>query len=120
MRELVPTGNEVPALLEQVSTAARRTGLELAGVQPEPVVEGERFDTYRYRLTVSGGYHDVAQLLTNIGSLPRIVAPGHVTLATSTRATPGKGAPTGEAMIDTRFVIQTYVMRAGRPAGGAR
>ena len=27
MRRLVPTGNEVPALLEQVSTAARRVGV---------------------------------------------------------------------------------------------
>ena len=30
MRQLVPTSNEVPALLEQVSTAARRVGLDLA------------------------------------------------------------------------------------------
>src|SRR5471032_2064598 len=35
MRRLVPTSNEVPALLEQVSTAARRVGLDIADVQPK-------------------------------------------------------------------------------------
>ena len=45
MRRLVPTGNEVPALLEEVSTAARRAGLDVGGVVPEPVIAGERFDT---------------------------------------------------------------------------
>ena len=42
MRQLVPTGNEVPALLEQVSTAARRVGLDLSNVEPQPVIEGEQ------------------------------------------------------------------------------
>ena len=32
MRQLVPTSNEVPSLLEQVSTAARRVGLDLGRV----------------------------------------------------------------------------------------
>ena len=37
MRTLVPAGNEVPALLEQVSTAARRAKLDVGGIEPEPV-----------------------------------------------------------------------------------
>ena len=72
MRQLVPTGNEVPALLEQVSTAARRAGLDLSTVEPQPVVVGDQFDTYRYKLSVFGNYHQVAEFLTNIATLPRI------------------------------------------------
>ena len=41
MRRLVPTGNEVPALLEQVSNAARRAGLDISSVEPQPVIAGE-------------------------------------------------------------------------------
>ena len=37
MRLLVPVSNELPALLEQVSTAARREGLDLSAVEPQPV-----------------------------------------------------------------------------------
>jgi len=44
IRGLVPTGNEVPSLLEQISTAARRVGLDVATVDPQPVIEGENYD----------------------------------------------------------------------------
>ena len=74
MRQLVPRSNEVPALLEDISTAARRVGLDLATVEPMPVLPGEQFDTYRYKLAVIGGYHPVGQFLSNVGSLNRIIA----------------------------------------------
>ncbi|MGH7713018.1 MAG: type 4a pilus biogenesis protein PilO, partial [Gemmatimonadaceae bacterium] len=57
MRQLVPTSNEVPALLEQVSTSARRAGLDLAGVEPLPVIEGEQFDTHKFKVSVMASYH---------------------------------------------------------------
>ena len=81
MRRLVPTEHEVPALLEEISTAARRAGLEIGGVAPDPVLKGDEFDTYRYRVTLVGGYHALTTFLANVGSLPRIVAPVAFTLA---------------------------------------
>ena len=75
LRRLVPAEHEVPGLLEQVSTAARRAGLDLAGVAPEPVLAGSAFDTYRYKISVAGSYHPLAEFLTNVGSLTRIIAP---------------------------------------------
>ena len=67
MRQLVPTANEVPALLEQVSTAARQTGLDISGVTPLGVIPGDVFDTYRYRVGVTGSYHRISQFLNNVG-----------------------------------------------------
>jgi type IV pilus assembly protein PilO len=115
MRQLVPTGNEVPALLEQVSTAARRVGLDIATVEPEAVVVGDQFDTYRYKLSVSGGYHAVGEFLTNVGSLTRIVSPVNVTIAAA--AARGKVAPSG---LDARFVVQTYVSKTAPSARGGK
>jgi len=83
MRRLVPTANEVPALLEEISTAARRAGLEVSGVVPDPVLKGDEFDTYRYKVSVVGGYHALTTFLANVGSLPRIVAPVAFTLTTA-------------------------------------
>ncbi len=122
MRQLVPTGNEVPALLEQVSTAARRVGLDLATVQPEPVIEGDQFDTYRYKISVTGGYHAVAEFLTNVGSLTRIIAPVNVALtpAASPIGTNGRARPAGASALDTKFVIQTYVARTAASAKGGK
>jgi type IV pilus assembly protein PilO len=105
----------VPALLEQVSTAARRVGLDIGAVEPEPVIEGDQFDTYRYRISVRGDYHAVGEFLTNVGSLTRIIAPVNlkltpVTSTTVTRPQPGKGS-----QLDTQLEIQTYVAHAAAP-----
>lgn len=112
MRQLVPRSNEVPALLEDISTAARRVGLDLATVEPMPVLQGEQFDTYRYKLAVIGGYHPVGQFLSNVGSLSRIIAPVTMAIklhpiADRTKARVRKG----ESLIDTEFQVQTYVAR---------
>ncbi|MEO8579342.1 MAG: type 4a pilus biogenesis protein PilO [Gemmatimonadales bacterium] len=112
MRQLVPRSNEVPALLEDISTAARRVGLDLATVEPMPVLPGEQFDTYRYKLAVIGGYHPVGQFLSNVGSLNRIIAP--VTMAIKVHPVADKTKARikkGESLIDTQFQVQTYVAR---------
>lgn len=120
MRQLVPTSNEVPALLEDISTAARRVGLDLATVEPMPVLPGEQFDTYRYKLAVVGGYHAVGQFLSNVGSLNRIVAPVTLAIRNTPAAEKAKArVKQGESRVDTEFQVQTYVARtSGR--GGAR
>ena len=116
--QLVPNTNEVPTLLDQVSTAARRAGLELQDIAPAGPQPGEEFDTYKYKLGIVGGYHSVAQFLTNIATLDRIVAPMNVSLA----VTPLKGerrARANESLLDAHFEIQTYVAHNGVPAVGA-
>ena len=112
LSKLVPSTNEVPALLDQVSTAARQAGLELQDVTPAGPQPGEEFDTYKYKVGVTGGYHEVAQFLTNIATLDRIVAPMNLSLI----VTGGKGekkAKAGESLLDAKFEIQTYVSHGG-------
>jgi type IV pilus assembly protein PilO len=110
MRRLVPTGNEVPALLEQVSTAARRVGLDIADVTPLPLISGDQYDAYKYRLSMRGDFHQIGTLLTNIGSLQRIVAPINLTLAPVASA-PGQAKRARMQAVEARFEIQTYVAR---------
>ena len=117
-RQLVPVANEVPTLLDQISTAARQTGLELGGVNPQGVIPGEIFDTYRYQVGVTGSYHRIAQFLNNVGSLTRIVAPMNLVLNPS-----GIGGPrvrANEQLLNATFEIQTYVAKAAMPAAGAQ
>jgi len=111
MRELVPTSNEVPSLLENVSTAARRVGLDLASVEPVPVIPGEQFDTYRYKVSVLGGYHELAEFLTNVGSLSRIVAPLGLDLKIHPADKDKSHVKAGESLLDASFQLQTYVAR---------
>jgi type IV pilus assembly protein PilO len=118
MRELVPTANELPVLLEQVSTAARRVGLDIADVQPLPQLTGDQYDAYKYRMSVRGSFHQIGVFLTNVGTLQRIVAPINVSLNPTVQQ-PRNRAPRSQP-IDARFEIQTYVARtAPTPKPGA-
>ena len=65
------------------------------------------------KVSVTGGYHALAEFLTNVGSLTRIVTPVNLTLALSNNknANAVKLAPAGTAAIESRFEIQTYVIR---------
>jgi type IV pilus assembly protein PilO len=121
MRELVPTGNEVPTLLEQVSTAARRVGLDVSAIQPQPVTPGEQFDTYRYSLRILGDYHSVAEFLTNVGSLTRIVTPVNVKLLPPANATFAARLKRrkDDAIIQANFDIQTYVAKTAATAASS-
>jgi type IV pilus assembly protein PilO len=124
LRQLVPAAHEVPAVLEEVSTAARRAGLELGGVQPEPVIGGDQFDTHRYKVTVVGSYHALTEFLANVGSLPRIVAPVTFTLVTAqptggpTTRAGSAASPTVQPLMAT-VTLQTYVAHAA-PSGASR
>ena len=113
LTQLVPSTNEVPTLLDQVSTAARRAGLELQDVAPGGPQPGEDFDTYKYKLAVIGGFHPIAQFLTNIATLERIVAPMNIELHVLGGPKGEKRARAGEALLEAKFDIQTYVAHNG-------
>lgn len=121
LRQIVPTTNEVPALLENVSTAARRVGLDLSTVEPMPVLVGEQFDTYRYKLSVTGGYHAIASFLTNVGSLNRIIAPVALTLKPLSPQDQKKIRiqKKDESLLNSDFQIQTYISHTPGDPGAA-
>jgi type IV pilus assembly protein PilO len=114
MRLLVPTSNEVPSLLEQVSRAARRVGLDIADVQPLAQLAGDQYDAYKYRMSVRGAYHQIGEFLANVGSLQRIVAPINLTLAPTAADANSRKNPKTQ-MVEARFEIETYVARTVVP-----
>lgn len=116
MRTLVPVANEVPTLIDELSTAARRTGLDLGGLTAPTIINGDVFDTYKYKLVVTGSYHRVSQFLTNVGSLSRIVAPMNVSLTPTSRDLRALRAQAGEQLLDVNFEIQTYVAKTSSRA----
>jgi type IV pilus assembly protein PilO len=119
MRQLVPVANEVPTLLDQISTAARQAGLEIGDVTPLGVINGDVFDTYRYNMRVTGSYHRIGRFLTNVGSLTRIVAPMNLSLLPTGRDTKTMRVRPNEQMLDASFEIQTYVAKTAPPASPA-
>jgi type IV pilus assembly protein PilO len=105
MRQLVPAANEVTTLIDQIAQTARRVGLDIASVEPLGIEEGNDFDLYKYRLQVAGGYHSIASLLTNVGSLARIIVPTNVNMLVP------QGNAAGLYSSVATFELHTYVAR---------
>jgi type IV pilus assembly protein PilO len=125
MRRLVPERNEVPTLIDDISTKAKVRGVTLGKIQPLSPDPGQPFDTYRYRLEVYGHYDQIGEYLADIASLPRIVVPQEVTLTAATPQAQKLLADTAGALLLAEFSIRTFVKSAApppgtQPAAGAR
>ena len=64
----------------------------------------------------------MAEFLTNVGSLTRIIAPVNLALtpATNLNTTAARTRPAGSSALDTKFEIQTYVARTSANAKGGK
>ena len=119
LRRLVPERNEVPNLLDDISTRSKIRGVTLSQVVPQPVEPGPApFDTYTYNMSVIGKYDQIGQFMADVASLQRIIVPYNVSVAaanpTSAKAL---GDSTG-ALLEARFQIRTYV-KSPTQEGGA-
>jgi type IV pilus assembly protein PilO len=110
LRRLVPERNEVPNLLDDISTRSKIRGVTLSSVVPQPVEQGPApFDTYSYNMSVIGKYDAIGQFLADVASLQRIIVPYNLTVAAAnTSSAKALGDSTG-SLLEARFQIRTYV-----------
>ncbi len=119
LRRLVPERNEVPNLLDDISTRSKIRGVTLSQVVPQPVEPGPApFDTYTYNMSVIGRYDQIGQFMADVASLQRIIVPYNLSVAAA-NSTSAKalGDSTG-ALLEARFQIRTYV-KSPTQEGGA-
>ena len=110
MRRLVPERNEVPNLLDAISTRARIRGVTLSNVAPLSVTPGPApFETHLYQISVLGHYDPIGEFLADIASLERIIVPYDLRLAEAPdQSARALGDSTG-GMLEAKFQIRTYV-----------
>src|SRR5436190_15832990 len=131
MRRLVPEKNEVPALIDDISTKAKVRGVTIGRIEPQPVEAGAPFDTYKYRLEIIGHYDQLGEFLSDIASLRRIIVPQDVILKPAQSQAQRFLSDTLGALLEAQFAIRTFVKAAapappapagrrpaGKPAGG--
>lgn len=111
LEQLIPSGEEVPELLNAMALEARRADVELALMRPASTTQGEFYTRQVFDITVIGTYHDVGRFLTAVGSLPRIVKPINLRLIARNELNDA-----GEMRLEASFGIQTYVL----PSGGVQ
>lgn len=120
LRQLVPERNEVPNLLDDISTRAKIRGVNLAEVVPQPVTAGPApFDTYTYKVSVVGRYDQIGEFLSDIASLRRIIVPYDLSVASAALAQARALGDTTKGMLEAKFQIRTYVKgQSTSPEGG--
>lgn len=113
---LIPSGEELPDLLDAISVEAQRSGVEISLIEPSGASEQGAYTLREYDMAVLGRYHDIGDFLTRVASLPRIVTPKNLTLAPAAATRPvGRGttaapSPNEPVRLEARFSIETYVI----------
>jgi type IV pilus assembly protein PilO len=117
LRQMVPELNEVPNLLDAISTRAKIRGVNLAQVVPLPEQAGPApFNTYTYNMSVLGHYDEIGEFLADIASLPRIIVPQGVTMAPAPMNSAKVLGDTTGALLEAKFQIRTFV-KSAEPEG---
>jgi type IV pilus assembly protein PilO len=110
LRRLVPERNEVPNLLDDISTRGKIRGVTLSQVVPQPVEPGPApFDTYKYNMSVIGRYDQIGQFLADVASLQRIIVPYDLMVSAANSSAARVLGDSTNVLLEARFQVRTYV-----------
>ncbi len=110
LRRLVPERNEVPNLLDDISSRGKIRGVTLSQVVPLPVQVGPApFDTYKYNMSVIGRYDQIGQFLADVASLQRIIVPYDLSVAAANQTSAKALGDTTGALLEAKFQVRTFV-----------
>ena len=119
LRRLVPERNEVPNLLDDISTRSKIRGVTLSQVVPQAVESGPSpFDTYSYQMSVIGRYDQIGQFMADVASLQRIIVPYNVSIVAANMTSAKALGDTTGSLLEARFKVRTYV-KSPAPEGEA-
>lgn len=116
MRQLVPEKNDVPNLLDDISTKMKIRGVTQQQFAPASVDHGSPFDTYQYKLSVYGHYDQLGEFFADIASMPRIVVPQNVSLKPATPNVMKLLGDTLGGLLEADLTLRTYVKAQPAPA----
>ncbi|WP_027960295.1 type 4a pilus biogenesis protein PilO [Halomonas halodenitrificans] len=80
LREMLPTGSEVPSLLDSISEAAIDHQLAIDFLRLRSQVEKDHYTERPFDIQVRGDYHRIGAFLADVASMPRIVTLHDLTL----------------------------------------
>src|SRR5918997_2964988 len=110
LRRLVPERNEVPNLLDDISTRGKIRGVTLSQVVPQPVEPGPApFNTYKYNMSVIGQYDQIGQFLADVASLQRIIVPYDLMLDQANASAAKALGDTSGSLLEAKFQVRTFV-----------
>lgn len=73
MLKSLPTSNETPGLLDDITYMGTTAGLTFKIINWQPEVPKEFYTELPIKIEVSGGYHEIGEFVSKVANLPRIV-----------------------------------------------
>lgn len=128
MLRQLPTGTEMPELLENVSDTGKRNGLEFDLFKPESEQPRDFYTAKPITIKARGNYHQFGAFVSGVAALPRIVTLENATFTTTTPSTRDARAagkpqnPTNPGQLTIQATLQTYryMEEGGQPASGGK
>jgi len=72
--KMLPSENEMPGLLDDITFAATDAGLRINSLDWEDEIERDFYIEFPIRLNVEGDYHQIGNMVSGVAKLPRIVS----------------------------------------------
>lgn len=73
LKSIFPDQKEIPKLLHEITSVARASGITTTKFNPMPDIEKEYYVENHYNITVSGGYHQLADFFAFLANFTLIV-----------------------------------------------
>jgi type IV pilus assembly protein PilO len=73
MLRQLPGETEIPSLIVDISQAGLAAGLREKLFQPQPEIPKDFYAEKPIKIVLSGGYHEIANFVSGVAALPRIV-----------------------------------------------
>ena len=93
----LPDSSEVPSLLIDITEAGGRRGLEFVVFDPQEQELGDFYSTLPILMEVKGNYHQLANFISDLAQMPRIVTVGNLEIAADE-----------DGGLTSSLVLQTY------------
>lgn len=72
--KMLPSENEMPGLLDDLTFVATDAGLKITSLNWEPEIERDFYIEFPIKMVVGGDYHQIGDMVSEVANLPRIVS----------------------------------------------
>jgi type IV pilus assembly protein PilO len=80
LKSMFPDQKEIPKLIREITGVARASNIYTTRFNPQPDVQREYYVENRYDLSVTGGYHQLAQFFSFLANMPLIINLSNVSI----------------------------------------
>jgi len=106
----LPERKDIDELLGQLNDIGKKSGLEIARVEPGAETSATFFAKIPIKMSVSGNYHEIAMFMQEIANMRRIVNVNNIKLGTPTQKN-------DKVVLSSEFLATTFrfVNQAAQP-----